>query len=65
LAATASTRIDIPIVAASNRSVSSLVERQLFRPDLYYPLRGVDIRVATLRERRANVLTYTLPETND
>jgi transcriptional regulator with PAS, ATPase and Fis domain len=49
-------RIDIRIVAATNRSLSSLVERQLFRPDLYYRLSGVDLRVPTLRERRADVL---------
>ena len=49
-------RIDIRIVAATNRSLASLVERQLFRPDLYYRLSGVDIRVPTLRERRADIV---------
>jgi DNA-binding NtrC family response regulator len=56
-------RVDIRIVAATNRSLSTLVERRLFRPDLYYRLSGVDIRVPTLRERRADVLelaTYFL-----
>jgi len=49
-------RIDIRIVAATNRSLRQLVDRQLFRPDLYYRLSGVDIRVPTLRERRADVI---------
>jgi DNA-binding NtrC family response regulator len=49
-------RVDIRIVAATNRSLFELVERKLFRPDLYYRLSGVDIRVPALRERRADVL---------
>src|SRR5260221_711055 len=49
-------RVDIRIVAATNRSLLGLVERQLFRPDLYYRLSGVDIRVPALRDRRADIL---------
>jgi DNA-binding NtrC family response regulator len=49
-------RVDIRIVAATNRSLSSLVERRLFRPDLFYRLSGVDVRVPTLRERRPDVM---------
>jgi len=41
------------IVAATNRSLASLVEQRLFRSDLFYRLSGVDIRVPTLRERRS------------
>ncbi len=49
-------RIDIRIVAATNRGLLPLVDRQLFRPDVYYRLSGVDIRVPGLRERRADIL---------
>jgi DNA-binding NtrC family response regulator len=49
-------RVDIRIVAATNRSLLGLVERRLFRPDLYYRLSGVDIRVPALRERRADII---------
>src|SRR5206468_11378430 len=49
-------RLDIRIVAATNRSLSELVAQQLFRPDLFYRLSGVDIRVPALRERRADIL---------
>src|SRR4026209_1732800 len=35
-------RVDIRIIAATNRSLLNLVERQLFRPDLFYRLSGVD-----------------------
>src|SRR6185503_737259 len=53
---TQSHRVDIRIVAATNRSLLDLVERQLFRPDVYYRLSGVDVRVPALRERRADIL---------
>src|SRR5262249_10435102 len=47
--------VNIRIVAATNRGLRDLVERSLFRPDLYYRLSGVDIRVPALRERRPDV----------
>jgi transcriptional regulator with PAS, ATPase and Fis domain len=52
---TGSHRVDIRVVAATNRSLSTLVERRLFRADLYYRLSGVDIRIPALRERRADI----------
>jgi DNA-binding NtrC family response regulator len=51
-----SRRIDVRIIAATNRALSGLVDRGLFRPDLFYRLSGVDVRVPTLRERRADTL---------
>jgi DNA-binding NtrC family response regulator len=53
-------RLDIRIVAATNRSLASLVEQRLFRPDLFYRLSGVDIRVPSLRERRPDILELSL-----
>jgi transcriptional regulator with PAS, ATPase and Fis domain len=52
-------RVDIRIVAATNRALSGLVERKAFRPDLFYRLSGVDLRVPPLRERRGDVLELT------
>jgi DNA-binding NtrC family response regulator len=49
-------RVDIRIVAATNRGLADMVDRRLFRPDLFYRLSGVDVRVPTLRERRPDVL---------
>jgi len=49
-------RVDVRIVAATNRSLAGLVERRLFRPDLYYRLSGVDVHVPPLRARRPDIL---------
>jgi len=49
-------RVDIRIVAATNRRLKDLVAQRLFRPDLFYRLSGLDVRVPTLRERRADVI---------
>jgi transcriptional regulator with PAS, ATPase and Fis domain len=49
-------RVDIRIIAATNRSLSGMVESRLFRADLFYRLSGVDIRVPALRERRQDIL---------
>jgi transcriptional regulator with PAS, ATPase and Fis domain len=49
-------RVDIRIIAATNRTLAGLVDQQLFRPDLYYRLSGVDVRVPSLRERHDDIL---------
>ena len=49
-------RVDLRIVAATNQHLADLVERRLFRADLYYRLTGVDVRVPTLRERRSDII---------
>jgi transcriptional regulator with PAS, ATPase and Fis domain len=48
-------KVDTRIIAATNRSLADLVERRVFRLDLFYRLSGVDLRVPSLRERRDDV----------
>jgi DNA-binding NtrC family response regulator len=48
-------RVDVRLVAATNRSLSELVEQGRFRVDLFYRLSGVDIQVPPLRTRREDI----------
>jgi len=52
-------QINTRIVAATNRPLSNLVERGLFRTDLFYRLSGVEIRVPPLRQRKGDILELT------
>ncbi len=49
-------RINTRIVAATNRPLAGLVDRGLFRTDLFYRLSGVEIRVPPLRHRKSDIL---------
>jgi len=52
-------RVNVRIIAATNRSLRELVDRREFRLDLFYRLSGIEIRVPPLRERRADVVELT------
>ncbi len=49
-------QINTRIVAATNRPLAGLVDRGLFRTDLFYRLSGVEIRVPPLRMRKGDIL---------
>jgi len=47
--------IDVRIVAATNASLDELVERGVFRRDLYYRLNGVAVTLPQLQEREEDI----------
>jgi two-component system response regulator HydG len=49
-------RVDTRLVAATNKSLSGLVDAGLFRADLYYRLAGIEVHVPALRDRRDDIL---------
>lgn len=48
-------KVDVQILAASNRNLMHLIQDQKFREDLYYRLKVVDLNLPPLRERRQDI----------
>lgn len=48
-------RVNVRFVAATNREASTMIEEGSLREDLYYRLRGIEIRLPALRERREDI----------
>ena len=50
-----STPIDVRVLAATHKDISGLIEKSLFREDLYYRLNVLPIEIKALRERADDV----------
>ncbi len=53
--ATRETRVDIRVIAATNKEIPQQVRRGKFREDLYHRLNGFEIVIPPLRERPADI----------
>lgn len=52
---TKSVKVDIRVIAATNRDLKKMVEEGTFRKDLYYRLNSVIINIPPLRERKDDI----------
>ncbi|MDR1534467.1 MAG: sigma-54 dependent transcriptional regulator [Planctomycetota bacterium] len=55
LGTTSSRRVNVRIIAASNRSLEKDVENRLFRVDLLHRLKEVSVKIPALRERQEDI----------
>ncbi|RMG18077.1 MAG: sigma-54-dependent Fis family transcriptional regulator [Deltaproteobacteria bacterium] len=53
--ATRPEKVDVRIIAATNRDLKEMVARREFREDLYYRLNVINIRVPPLRDRKEDL----------
>lgn len=49
-------RIDVRVIAATNRNLPQLIREGKFREDLYYRLRVIEVNIPPLRQRREDIL---------
>lgn len=50
-----SRKIDVRVIAATNRNLEELMRNKLFREDLYYRLNVITLNVPPLRDRKADI----------
>lgn len=48
-------KVDVRIIAATNKNLEQLIQNNSFREDLYYRLRSINIVIPPLRERKSDI----------
>lgn len=48
-------KVDVQLLAASNRNLKEMIAKEEFRQDLYYRLKVVDLHLPALRDRREDI----------
>jgi two-component system response regulator HydG len=51
--------VDVRIVAATSRPIEDMIQKGSFRPDLFYRLNVLPIRLPSLRDRKEDIATLT------
>ena len=56
IGATKPKTVDVRVIAATNRDLKEMMEKDLFREDLYYRLKVISIDIPPLRTRREDIM---------
>ena len=52
-------KVDVRLISATNRNLEEMVGEKQFRQDLYYRIKGIEIHIPPLRERREDIPILT------
>ena len=56
---TKSVKVDVRLIATSNRNIKEAIQQKALREDLYYRLNVIPIHIPPLRERREDIIPIT------